>query len=130
MTTGKRFGGVLGFLGLGLGLGLSATAALAAMAEPVIMVSAGAVAPETPPAAPRHGEIHREIRALPAMDGALAGEGLMIVDGPFSGPHPFASEPPASAPECVLRYLRPGLSDYQSDLVVAACEAWLPPKGE
>jgi hypothetical protein len=55
---------------------------------------------------------------------------MMIFDGAFPGPHPFAAEPPASAPECVLRYLRAGLSDYQSDLVVAACEAWLPPKAE
>ena len=113
----------------GLGLGLLAAAALAA-AEPVIMVSAGAAAPQTPPSAPRQVEIHREIRPLPGPDGVLAGEGMMIFDGPFAGPHPFAAEPPASAPECVLRYLRPGLSDYQSDLVVAACEAWLPAKGE
>ncbi|MFZ8930182.1 MAG: hypothetical protein ACO2ZC_02945, partial [Pseudomonadales bacterium] len=71
----------------GLGLGLSAAAALAA-AEPVIMVSAGAAAPQTPPSAPRQVEIHREIRALPGPDGVLAGEGMMIFDGPFAGPHP------------------------------------------
>lgn len=126
MTTSRLTGAIAGLLGLGL---LSA-AALAATAEPVIMVSAGAAPVESRDPAPRHLEIHREIRALPGMDSALAGEGLMIVDGPFAGPHPLASEPPASAPECVLRYLRPGLSDYQSDLVVAACEAWLPKKPE
>ena len=129
MTTSRlisAFAGLLGFLGLGL----SSAAALAATADPVISVSAGAAPVESKDAAPRHVEIHREIRALPGMDGALAGEGLMIVDGPFAGPHPFAAEPPASAPECVLRYLRPGLSDYQSDLVVAACEEWLPKKPE
>jgi hypothetical protein len=125
----RRIVGAIAGLGLGLGLGLSAAAALAA-AEPVIMVSAGAAAPQTPPSAPRQVEIHREIRALPGPDGVLAGEGMMIFDGPFAGPHPLAPEPPASAPECVLRYIRPGLSDYQSDLVVAACEAWLPPKAE
>ena len=114
---------------VGLGLGLSAAAGLAA-AEPVIMVSAGAASPEATPSAHRQVEIHREIRALPGPDGVLAGEDMMIFDGPFAGPHPFTAEPPASAPECVLRYLRPGLSDYQSDLVVAACEAWLPSKGE
>ena len=128
MIPRKVMGATVG-LGLGLSLGLSAAAALAA-GEPVIMVSAGAAAPQTPPSAPRQVEIHREIRALPGPDGALSGEGMMIFDGPFAGPHPFAAEPPASAPECVLRYLRPGLSDYQSDLVVAACEAWLPPKAE
>ena len=128
MIPRKVMGATVG-LGLGLSLGLSAAAALAA-GEPVIMVSAGAAAPQTSPSAPRQVEIHREIRALPGPDGALSGEGMMIFDGPFAGPHPFAAEPPASAPECVLRYLRPGLSDYQSDLVVAACEAWLPAKGE
>ena len=128
MIPRKVMGATVG-LGLGLSLGLSAAAALAA-GEPVIMVSAGAAAPQTSPSAPRQVEIHREIRAFPGPDGVLAGEGMMIFDGPFAGPHPFAAEPPASAPECVLRYLRPGLSDYQSDLVVAACEAWLPPKGE
>jgi len=128
MIPRKVMGATVG-LGLGLSLGLSAAAALAA-GEPVIMVSAGAAAPQTSPSAPRQVEIHREIRALPGPDGALAGEGMMIFDGPCAGPHPFAAEPPASAPECVLRYLRPGLSDYQSDLVVAACEAWLPPKAE
>ena len=128
MIPRKVMGATVG-LGLGLSLGLSAAAALAA-GEPVIMVSAGAAAPQTSPSAPRQVEIHREIRALPGPDGVLAGEGMMIFDGPFAGPHPFAAEPPASAPECVLRYLRPGLSDYQSDLVVAACEAWLPAKGE
>jgi len=128
MIPRKVMGATVG-LGLGLSLGLSAAAGLAA-GEPVIMVSAGAAAPQTSPSAPRQVEIHREIRALPGPDGVLAGEGMMIFDGPFAGPHPFAAEPPASAPECVLRYLRPGLSDYQSDLVVAACEAWLPPKAE
>lgn len=128
MIPRKVMGATVG-LGLGLSLGLSAAAAPAA-GEPVIMVSAGAAAPQTSPSAPRQVEIHREIRALPGPDGVLAGEGMMIFDGPFAGPHPFAAEPPASAPECVLRYLRPGLSDYQSDLVVAACEAWLPPKAE
>ena len=128
MIPRKVMGATVG-LGLGLSLGLSAAAALAA-GEPVIMVSAGAAAPQTSPSAPRQVEIHREIRALPSPDGALSGEGMMIFDGPFAGPHPFAAQPPASAPECVLRYLRPGLSDYQSDLVVAACEAWLPAKGE
>ena len=128
MIPRKVMGATVG-LGLGLSLGLSAPAGLAA-GEPVIMVSAGAAAPQTSPSAPRQVEIHREIRALPGPDGALSGEGMMIFDGPFAGPHSFAAEPPASAPECVLRYLRPGLSDYQSDLVVAACEAWLPAKGE
>ena len=116
-------------LALWLGLALSAAVGLAA-AVPVIIVSTGAEASQTPPSAPRQVEIHREIRALPSPDGALSGEGMMIFDGPFAGPYPFAAQPPASAPECVLRYLRPGLSDYQSDLVVAACEAWLPAKGE
>jgi len=128
MIPRKVMGATVG-LGLWLGLGLSAADGLAA-AEPVIIVSTGAEASQTPPSAPRQVEIHREIRALPGPDGALSGEGMMILDGPFAGPHPFAAEPPASAPECVLRYLRPGLSDYQSDLVVAACEAWLPAKGE
>jgi len=128
MIPRKVMGATVG-LGLWLGLGLSAADGLAA-AEPVIIVSTGAEASQTPPSAPRQVEIHREIRALPGPDGALSGEGMMILDGPFAGPHPFAAEPPASAPECVLRYLRPGLSDYQSDLVVAACEAWLPPKAE
>lgn len=128
MTTGRLISAIAGLLGF-LGLGLSAAASLAA-GEPVTMVSAGAAPAEPRDAAPRHVEIHREIRALSGMGGALAGEGLMIVDGPFAGPHPFAAEPPASAPECVLRYLRPGLSDYQSDLVVAACEAWLSKKPE
>jgi hypothetical protein len=128
MIPRKVMGATVG-LGLGLGLGLSAAAGLAA-GEPVIMVSAGAAAPPTSPSPPRQVEIHREVRALPGPDGVLAGEGMMIFDGPFAGPHPFTAEPPASAPECVLRYLRPGLSDHQSDLVVAACEAWLPSKGE
>jgi hypothetical protein len=128
MIPRKVMGATVG-LGLGLSLGLSAADGLAA-AEPVIIVSTGAEASQTPPSAPRQVEIHREIRALPGPDGVLAGEGMMIFDGPFAGPHPLAPEPPASAPECVLRYLRPGLSDYQSDLVVAACEAWLPAKGE
>ena len=128
MIPRKVMGATVG-LGLWLGLGLSAADGLAA-AEPVIIVSTGAEASQTPPSAPRQVEIHREIRALPGPDGALSGEGMMIFDGPFAGPHPFTAEPPASAPECVLRYLRPGLSDYQSDLVVAACEAWLPAKGE
>lgn len=128
MIPRKVMGATVG-LGLWLGLGLSAADGLAA-AEPVIIVSTGAEASQTPPSAPRQVEIHREIRALPSPDGALSGEGMMIFDGPFAGPHPFAAQPPASAPECVLRYLRPGLSDYQSDLVVAACEAWLPAKGE
>ena len=128
MIPRKAMGATVG-LGLWLGLGLSAADGLAA-AEPVIIVSTGTEASQTTPSAPRQVEIHREIRALPGPDGALSGEGMMIFDGPFAGPHPFAAEPPASAPEGVLRYLRPGLSDYQSDLVVAACEAWLPPKGE
>ena len=128
MIPRKVMGATVG-LGLWLGLGLSAADGLAA-AEPVIIVSTGAEASQTSPSAPRQVEIHREIRALPGPDGVLAGEGMMIFDGPFAGPHPLAPEPPASAPECVLRYLHPGLSDYQSDLVVAACEAWLPPKAE
>lgn len=128
MIPRKVMGATVG-LGLWLGLGLSAADGLAA-AEPVIIVSTGAEASQTPPSTPRQVEIHREIRALPGPGGALSGEGMMIFDGPFAGPHAFATEPPASAPECVLRYLRPGLSDYQSDLVVAACEAWLPAKGE
>ena len=128
MISRKVMGATVG-LGLWLGLGLSAADGLAA-AGPVIIVSTGAEASQTPPSAPRQVEIHREIRALPGPNGVLAGEGMMVFDGPFAGPHPLAPEPPASAPECVLRYLRPGLSDYQSDLVVAACEAWLPAKGE
>ena len=101
-------------LGLaGLTLALGTLPASAAEAEPPVQHGA----PQIAPALERHIEIHRTVPAPSALE-----EGLMVFEG-MAGPPPWAQAPPSSAPECVLRHLRPGLTDHQSDLIKEAGEA-------